>query len=293
MNEESLQNIAHAIRDKNGGSDTYKPGEMAAAILELPDEAVLTTKTITANGTYDAEDDSADGYSEVTVNIQPALQAKTVTENGVTVTPDAGYDGLSSVTVDVEGGQGMAYPGFDYIYFDNLNGAMVAPTVMVQTKGVITKDVEGNVRLFNGSYERNADRQTVTITAQQAQGSLADFLALFRRYQGEYYGSIYNNTGIINALGLVLLCDASQGATTVELSDSIDNYSAVILQGIYQKDRTRNYNTSMLYDAPVTGTSYWAGMKDRNGSYTCYVNFTDDTHATLSGNKQVIIYGVP
>lgn len=30
----------------------------------------LTTKTITLNGTYSAEDDSADGYSEVTVNVQ-------------------------------------------------------------------------------------------------------------------------------------------------------------------------------------------------------------------------------
>lgn len=30
---------------------------------------VLTTKTITANGTYDAEDDNADGYSSVEVNV--------------------------------------------------------------------------------------------------------------------------------------------------------------------------------------------------------------------------------
>ena len=32
-------------------------------------EKVLTTKSITANGTYDAEDDNADGYSSVTVNV--------------------------------------------------------------------------------------------------------------------------------------------------------------------------------------------------------------------------------
>ena len=32
--------------------------------------ADLTTKTITLNGTYDPEDDNADGYSEVTVNVQ-------------------------------------------------------------------------------------------------------------------------------------------------------------------------------------------------------------------------------
>ena len=32
-------------------------------------QAVLTTKSITQNGTYSAEDDNADGYSEVTVNV--------------------------------------------------------------------------------------------------------------------------------------------------------------------------------------------------------------------------------
>ncbi len=32
-------------------------------------EKTLTTKTITSNGTYDAEDDNADGYSSVTVNV--------------------------------------------------------------------------------------------------------------------------------------------------------------------------------------------------------------------------------
>lgn len=91
---------------------------------------VLTTKNVTANGTYSAEDDSADGYSSVTVNVpgitptgtvsitengttdvtnyasasvnvQPDLQAKSVTpsESSQVVTPDSGYDGLSQVTV--------------------------------------------------------------------------------------------------------------------------------------------------------------------------------------------------
>lgn len=38
--------------------------------------ATLITKTITENGTYDASDDSADGYSEVTVNVQPLQEAE-------------------------------------------------------------------------------------------------------------------------------------------------------------------------------------------------------------------------
>ena len=37
-------------------------------------EPTLITKTIAANGTYSAEDDNADGYSAVTVNVQPTEQ---------------------------------------------------------------------------------------------------------------------------------------------------------------------------------------------------------------------------
>ena len=46
VEETSLSNIASAIREKNGGSATYKPGEMAAAISNLPiggnEDAFLT-----------------------------------------------------------------------------------------------------------------------------------------------------------------------------------------------------------------------------------------------------------
>lgn len=74
--------------------------------------ATLTTKNITANGTYDASDDSADGYSSVTVSVSPSLQTKSVTptESSQTVTADNGYDGLSSVAV---GAISSTYVGSD------------------------------------------------------------------------------------------------------------------------------------------------------------------------------------
>lgn len=66
----------------------------------------LITKEITENGTYNASDESVDGYSSVTVNVEPVLQEKTATENG-DVTPDAGYDGLSKVVVNVASTGGL------------------------------------------------------------------------------------------------------------------------------------------------------------------------------------------
>ena len=62
--------------------------------------SVLGTLEATENKTYKASDENLEGYSQVTVNVQPNLQTKSVTVNG-TVEADEGYDGLSEVTVNV------------------------------------------------------------------------------------------------------------------------------------------------------------------------------------------------
>jgi hypothetical protein len=107
----NLQDIADAIREKNGGNSTYRPEDMAAAIQELDTSGIhpTGTKQITQNGTTDVTE-----YASANVNVQPNLQIKTATENG-TVMPDQGYDGLSSVLVNVSGGGGSdgVYVGTD------------------------------------------------------------------------------------------------------------------------------------------------------------------------------------
>ena len=120
VTESSLQGIAAAIRAKNGQQTTYKPGQMAAAIEALPGASTLISKSITQNGSYDPEDDSADGYSAVTVNVPNSYAAGDegkVVSNGALVaqtaraseiTQNGTYDTTENneVTVNVSGGGG-------------------------------------------------------------------------------------------------------------------------------------------------------------------------------------------
>lgn len=63
--------------------------------------SVLGTLEATENKTYKAADENLEGYSTVTVNVEPSLQTKSISSNG-TVKPDEGYEGFSEVTVNVQ-----------------------------------------------------------------------------------------------------------------------------------------------------------------------------------------------
>lgn len=67
--EDSVQDIADAIRSKNGSSDTYTIGDMADAIEDIPtgSSVTVTPLSVTQNGTYTAQ--TGEAYSPVTVNV--------------------------------------------------------------------------------------------------------------------------------------------------------------------------------------------------------------------------------
>ena len=100
----ALPQIATANGVNELSVDTDVQPELVQIGLGIPVELIpvaLGTKTITTNDTYDASDDSLDGYSSVTVNVQPNVGTKTITANDTYDASDDGLDGYSSVTVNV------------------------------------------------------------------------------------------------------------------------------------------------------------------------------------------------
>lgn len=83
-----LSDIADAIRQKKSSVDTYKPSEMADAIMSIPSGTPPTgTISISTNGTHDVTNYA---YASVSVPTGTARSSSDLTANNLTVTAPAG-----------------------------------------------------------------------------------------------------------------------------------------------------------------------------------------------------------
>lgn len=89
--------LSEVVVNNNGNNITFSRGGTGG------EPGVFDAKTITANGIYNAADDSLDGYDEVTVNLPNSnFQEKTVNVTASAVlNPDSGYNGISKATITV------------------------------------------------------------------------------------------------------------------------------------------------------------------------------------------------
>lgn len=178
VTESSLSGIAAAIRAKNGSSDTYKPGQMAAAIQEIPTGTTPTgTVNITQNGTVDVTDYAS---ADVAVpNSYAAGDEGKVVSNGALVAQTARATDITSngtydttlndeVTVNVSGGGGSnSFLDMDFSKFPS--GATLMTNVSVSDGKAVFSQTGGRISLpiVYGAVTIEIDVKDMNLTRNQ------------------------------------------------------------------------------------------------------------------------------
>lgn len=134
----AIQNLTASANQTTGASDTTLSAAVSTLIAGYGGGggSTLITKSITANGTYNASDDSADGYSQITVNVPTGLSnVVTGTFTGTT----AGE--VLSVTLNYSG---SGYPV----------GIIVAPSEgTYNSSGTFYQTIQNSACAFYSAYK--------------------------------------------------------------------------------------------------------------------------------------------
>lgn len=178
----------------------------------------LTTKTITLNGSYSAQDDSADGYSEVTVNVQ----------GGASMTEVANTYGTELVITSAPGSAPSAtrhtiYFEFEdettatvYAYYDStfIGNAITATTPTTYDSKTVTSAQLDGVEWYSYTPEPTPSGNWTTIydsTLQTQNGmdiisELSDwYFTDGKQYRVTIDGTSYTCTAETNSTGAVLI----------------------------------------------------------------------------------------
>lgn len=134
----------------------------------IPPDPQFGTKSITENGTYDAEDDNLDGYSSVTVDV-PIPSGYIIPEGSQTITENNTYDvtALASVNVNVPIPPGYIVPTGSQTLTNNGTydiAQYASVTVSVGGSGAQSKSV---------SFTPTTSTQTQTVTADTGYDGLS------------------------------------------------------------------------------------------------------------------------
>ena len=166
-----LTSVANAIRTKGGTSASLTfPSDFVSAINAISGGggSTLITKSITANGTYNASSDSADGYSQVTVNVPTG-------SGGLTF-----ESGTYEPSVDTSG---------EKILFTNSHSEAPAFIMMVDATG--TADTTSNTNM-----------QFVWYDYYKLYGTGMPWSSSAMRYASAYYAYRATNTSALSVGGV-------------------------------------------------------------------------------------------
>ena len=227
----------------------------------------FTIKTITQNGTYSAEDDGYDGYSEVTVNVSggsPALQSKTATPttSQQTITPDSGYDGLSQVTVNAmpSGTEGTPTAAKGSV---SNHSVTVTPSV-TNSAGYISGGTKTGTGVSVSASELVSGSQTITENGTVNVTNLETV--------------VVSVSGGGASIDTKTLTNDSDTATSLAFTDMKGTPKAFFLRCTSQLTRSSSYSyyyvTAVRYNGTNTRGNYW---RRSNGTF-----YNDTSHYSFS-----------
>ena len=258
VTEQYLDDIADAIRSKNGSESTYTPAQMAQAISEIhtADEFVLVQKTVNANGQYNASDDSADGYSGVRVNVPNSYSASDegkVVSNGDLVaqttkqiTANGTHDTTTnnSVAVNVPN----SYAAVD-------EGKVVSGGALV---GQTSRNVTAN-----GTYDTTENNEVVVNVSGGGSGSKVKIMdqgqiSSTSDYQTANFDSSVDFS-IFNLLLFELYLDGAIIGKTYIYKEEWQQYQNFINFIIPGTNYSRGYQCRFSYNNKTIASTYYSG----------------------------------
>lgn len=245
----------------------YDVTNYASADVSIPGSATLITKSITANGTYNASSDNADGYSSVTVNVPSSGGVgitREVSQSGVFQMPSSSFTfSLPSNVTDV--GDYALY----YAFYDSANITDVDLSSLTTVSGYYALRYAfyycTNLTLLNLSSLTTVSGESAFGDAFRGCTNLTGALVLsnLTTISGRRaFASIFRDTNIIS-ISFPALTSTSFGSYTDQFNRMLTGVTGCTvhfpsnLQSVIGSwsDVTAGFggtNTTILFDLPAT-----------------------------------------